>query len=213
MDIDMETGTPTLDGFMPPQNDPMSLIMQFRRLDIGGGSPEQMSNNPAQIDAGTRKYTRPLTKPVHLHFEIPSQPLAQPLNWPAESTGGPDDDLGEMELDVDESDEWVESPAMRSAMHKKGKERTRTARKRLSKGPMRRNKIGGVGRHRHNTSRASLPNRPPAPSQDGHRNRSSSRAWRAKKGPVGRHTGRSTSGPGCLVNSMASLSMEMDMQD
>lgn len=149
----METGNPTPDGFMPPQNNPMSIIMQFGRLDIGDGSPGQMNNNSAQITAGTRNYTGPLTKPVHLHFEIPSQPLAQPLNWPAESTGGPEDDLGEMELDVDESDDWRKSLAMMSAMHKKGKERARTARKRLSKGRMR-NKIGGVGRHRHNTSRA-----------------------------------------------------------
>lgn len=205
----MENGNPTSDGFVPSRNDPMLITRQFRRLHISGGSPGQVGNNSAQITAAGRSHARPRTKPVHTHFEIPPQPPAQPLNWPSESIDGPEDDLGERHFEVDEFDEWSETLAMRSAMHKKGKGRTRTASKRLFKGPIR-NKIGGVGRHRRNALRASLPNQSLARSHDEARNRSSG-GPRAKKDPVASSTGRSTPGPECLVNPMASLSVDMDL--
>lgn len=190
-DIDMETSYPTSDGFVPPQNSPVSvaakvtavihkfknleirdrststdgdtvqdqmiITRQFQRLDLSGGSCAHMDTNSAQTTSAGGSHYRPLTKPVHINFDLPIQYPAQPLNLTSEPICDSQDDFSERIFADDGLDEWSESLAMRCAMHKKGKKRARNASKRLSKGPIR-NKNGGVSRHRHNASRKSLVN-------------------------------------------------------
>lgn len=130
--------------------DPMEITGQFKRLDISGSSPGQMDSNLAQNTAAGRSHiTRPRTKPFHVNFDLPIQHPDQPLKLPSESIGDSGDDFSERYFADDDHYGCIESLAMRSAMDKKGKKRTRISSKRLSKGPIRK-KIGGVGRHRHN---------------------------------------------------------------
>lgn len=137
--------------------DQMEITRQFKRLDISGGSCAHMDNNSAQTTAAGGSHYRPLAKPVHINFDLPIQQPAQPMELTSEPIGDSQDDSSDRCFADDGLDEWSESLAMRCAMHKEGKKRTRNARKRLFKGPIR-NKNGGVSRHRHNTSRKSLVN-------------------------------------------------------
>lgn len=140
-------------GDVPGQ---MVITRQFERLDISGGSPGQMDNNSAQTTAAGRSRTSFRTKPIHTNFDLPIQCPAQPLYSLSELIDNFEDVFSVQDFEDDDLNGRYISLAMRSAKHKKAKKRTRTASKRLSKGPIRK-KIGGVGRHRHNASHKRLP--------------------------------------------------------
>lgn len=130
--------------------DPMEITGQFKRLDISGSSPSQIDSNSAQNTTAAQSHTSSCTKPVHTDFDLSIQHPTQPLKLPSESIGHSEDDFSERYFADDDLHGWT-------AMDKKGKKRTGNASKRLSKGPIRK-KTGGVGRHRHNSSRKSLLN-------------------------------------------------------
>lgn len=131
--------------------DPMLITRQFKELDISGGHG-QMDNNSAEATAAMRSRTGdPLTMLSQIMFELENQNPETPFDLTADFIIDSEPDLSKPSFEVDDVDDWWES-AMRYAVPKWRKERTRTLRKRLSKGPIR-NKVGGVSRHRHNASR------------------------------------------------------------
>lgn len=137
--------------------DPTEITRRFKNLDISSRSPHQMGTNSAQSTAADSSHARPRPKPVHITLDIPTQDPGQPINLQSEPLGGYRGYFieGNGEVDqLDGNDAWSESLAMRLAIHKTRTKHTRTASKRMSRGPIR-NKVGGVSRHRHNISRMS----------------------------------------------------------
>lgn len=135
--------------------DSVLLTRQFKGLDISGGSPGQTDNNSAQTTAAVRSHTHPREILAQMIIELEIQHPETPFDLPTNSIGSIEDDLREQAFEVDDFDDGKEYLAMRYAMQKRGKKRTRIAGKRLSKGPIR-NKFGGVSRHRHNASHMNL---------------------------------------------------------
>lgn len=135
--------------------DSVLLTRQFKGLNISGGSPGQTDNNSVQTTAAVRSHTHPNEILAQMIFELEVQNPETPFDLTPDFIGDSKHDFCERDFDFDDFDDWRESLAMMSALQRMGKKRTRTAGKRLSKGPIR-NKIGGVSRHRHNASRMSL---------------------------------------------------------
>lgn len=135
--------------------DSVLITRQFKGLDISGGSPGQMANNSAQTTTAVRSHTHPNEILAQMIFEIEIQNPETPFDLTADFIGDSKHDFCERDFDFDDFEDWRESLATMHALQRMGKKQTRTAGKRLSKGPIR-NKIGGVSRQRHNASRMSL---------------------------------------------------------